>query len=71
MTFTSDKRREGGEVMSDKVTPEAVKAVLDALVGPTAAVLVLSALVALAVCAVVVGLCVAGIRLGVSLAVGA
>lgn len=35
------------------------------------AVLVLSALVALAVCAVVVGLCVAGIRLGVSLAVGA
>lgn len=37
MTFTSDKRREGGEVMSDKVTPEAVKAVLDALVGPTAA----------------------------------
>lgn len=37
MTFTSDKRRGGGEVMSDKVTPEAVKAVLDALVGPTAA----------------------------------
>lgn len=36
-----------------------------------AAVLVLSALVALAVCAVVVGLCVAGIRLGVSMAVGA
>ncbi len=36
-----------------------------------AAVLVLSALVALAVCAVLVGLCVAGIRLGVSLAVGA
>lgn len=36
-----------------------------------AAVLVLSALVALAVCAVVAGLCVAGIRLGVSLAVGA
>lgn len=35
------------------------------------AALVLSALVVLAVCAVVVGLCVAGIRLGVSLAVGA
>lgn len=47
--------------------PERVREWSDRIRKPAAK----SALVALAVCAVVVGLCVAGIRLGVSLAVGA
>lgn len=48
---------------------ERIRGVVEGVVA--VAVLVLSVLAIVAVCAVLVGLCVAGIRLGVSLAVGA